>query len=274
LGGGIVSTPVAEHRRKNAKVAVVQGDGILGLFSGREDGLLTRKIADSIGVDEGSLAGQLEELKVSGELLSFAGLWMTPEVEGRCRIRMQDALAHIHGRLPEKSLVPREEAVREAGFGWAGKVLDRLITYWVEVGVLRSRGTMIALTDHRPSLKPKQAELLARVVEGLSAAFPNVPAAHQIALEMNVPPQAAEQILQVGVDAGVLVRIEEGIFFPIQDLDKLKGQLKGRFGNNPFSASEFRDEFGTSRKYAIPILEYLDGIGFSVRMGDVRKVVG
>ncbi len=275
LGGGSVEVPVADVRRKNSRVSRGgEGEGITGLFVGREDGLTTRQISRLVGVDERELTSEFERLKESGELLSFAGFWMTHEVEARCREHFLKALQTVHFQQPEKSLVVREEVVREAGFGWAGKVLDRLISYWTDAGVLRSRGTLVALAGFQPELKAKQRVLLDRVKEVLTKEFPNVPAGRLIADLVGVPPQAIDQILQVGMDAGELVRVDEGMVYVLEDLDRFMVEVRGKFSGRAFSASEFRDVFGTSRKYAIPLLEYFDARGLTVRVGDTRKVVG
>jgi selenocysteine-specific elongation factor len=38
------------------------------------------------------------------------------------------------------------------------------------------------------------------------------------------------------------------------------------------TAAEFRDRYKTSRKYAIPLLEYFDREGLTIRMGEVRRL--
>ncbi|MNT45038.1 Selenocysteine-specific elongation factor [compost metagenome] len=54
----------------------------------------------------------------------------------------------------------------------------------------------------------------------------------------------------------------------------MKARLRDHFGSNtPFTTSEARELLGTSRKYVIPFLEYLDGQGVTRRVGDTRVVV-
>ncbi|MFN3430767.1 MAG: SelB C-terminal domain-containing protein [Candidatus Sericytochromatia bacterium] len=51
-------------------------------------------------------------------------------------------------------------------------------------------------------------------------------------------------------------------------------RLGDHFGaNRPFTTSEARELLGTSRKYVIPLLEYLDSQGVTRRVGDTRVVV-
>jgi selenocysteine-specific elongation factor len=50
--------------------------------------------------------------------------------------------------------------------------------------------------------------------------------------------------------------------------------LKAFFSKQPtMTIAEFRDILGTTRKYALPFLEYLDSHKITLRVGDVRKVL-
>ena len=115
--------------------------------------------------------------------------------------------------------------------------------------------------------------MLDRVIAELDKAGLSVPAPKQIAQEINVPPQAVTEIIKVGVAAGELIRIEEGIIYSADTYRKIVEQLRADFKDRQFSASEFRGHMDTSRKYAIPLLEHLDSKGVTKRMGDVRVVL-
>ena len=56
-------------------------------------------------------------------------------------------------------------------------------------------------------------------------------------------------------------------------LEELKSRLRIEFANKPeMTMSEIRDILGTSRKYAVPICEYLDASKFTIRDSDVRRL--
>lgn len=274
LGGGVVTVPSAEKRRKSAEVSGGKDEGVLGTFWVEDEGLATAEIARRMGVSEAALASELEAFKSSGEIVGLAGLWLTAEGFGIWVQRFEEALREGHRRWPEKSLLARESVASAAGWEWRGKPLDRMVSRMVDEGILRSFGTGIALAEYRPVLKEKQRLLLDRVLEALLRAGVNVPSAREMAGELGVPLQAVEGILEVGIEAGEVLRLDEGVFYPVSTLDGLRHRVSSEFGGRRFTAAEFRDTLGTSRKYAIPLLEWMDRTGLTIRHGEVRVVVG
>jgi selenocysteine-specific elongation factor len=73
------------------------------------------------------------------------------------------------------------------------------------------------------------------------------------------------------VQAGRLVSLD-GIHFATAAIDRAHDVVRQLIATTPagFSASEFRDALGTSRKFAIPLAEALDARGITRRRGDVR----
>ena len=106
--------------------------------------------------------------------------------------------------------------------------------------------------------------------EAICRAGINVPSPHEIAQQLSVPPQAVEEIVRLGIEARELVRIAEGITYTQDQLEGFKSEVR-KLGS-PFAASDFRDVTGSTRKYVIPLLEYFDATGFTMRQGDKRIV--
>lgn len=89
------------------------------------------------------------------------------------------------------------------------------------------------------------------------------------------PPLAPE--LPIDVEAvhelvrrGDLVRISESLIYLKEAADRLTEAIRAM--PDGFTVSEFRDALGLSRKYAVPVLEWSDRQGFTVRQGDTRRV--
>ena len=105
----------------------------------------------------------------------------------------------------------------------------------------------------------------------LDSAGINVPPEKDIALKLVVPVPAVEEILRLGLASGELVRIEDGIFYTTAGLEQVKSAIEEiGAGGRPFTAAEVRDRLATSRKYVIPLLEYLDSSRFTLRQGEHR----
>jgi len=70
-----------------------------------------------------------------------------------------------------------------------------------------------------------------------------------------------------------VVRVTNELYFLRDSLDALKRDL-GEYllARQQITPADFRERFGTTRKYTIPLLEYLDREGFTVRVGDARRL--
>jgi selenocysteine-specific elongation factor len=73
------------------------------------------------------------------------------------------------------------------------------------------------------------------------------------------------------VDEGELVRVSDDLYYVAQEyssiVDRILDMIKA---DGSISVAEMRDRFGTSRRYALAILEHLDSERITRRVGDVR----
>lgn len=276
LGGGRVVVPVAKVRRKSESiVTVVHGEDetstIVALVAKSPQGMPTEELCRLLGKTPQAIGDTLERLKAGGELIGFAGLWLTPSCLNACTDTLLSALMRVHERAPTRSTVPREAVLAEARLEWKGKPLDRILTTLGAEGTLRVQGTEVAHPDFVVRLNARQEELLTRVEQALASAGVNVPGEAELAAILGVPPQAVEDIVRVGLSAGRLVRIADGIVYGVPQLEAIKAVVRELAADGKsFTAGDFRDRVQTSRKYAIPLLEYFDSIRLTARVGEAR----
>jgi len=123
------------------------------------------------------------------------------------------------------------------------------------------RGPDVAHESHEVSLTASQDEawLLARerLAGGLS-----VPLEPELGLEAD--------LLAMKVRSGDLVRVSPELVYLPEQIESIKTTLNSMEGD--FTVAEFRDRSGLTRKYAVPILEWSDKEGLTVRRGDVRRI--
>ena len=72
------------------------------------------------------------------------------------------------------------------------------------------------------------------------------------------------------VREGMLVRVSDHLVYLPEQIEEIK-RLLGEM-SEPFTVARFRDHTGLSRKYVVPILEWADREGLTVRRGDVRHL--
>nr|1WSU_A Chain A, Selenocysteine-specific elongation factor [Moorella thermoacetica]1WSU_B Chain B, Selenocysteine-specific elongation factor [Moorella thermoacetica]1WSU_C Chain C, Selenocysteine-specific elongation factor [Moorella thermoacetica]1WSU_D Chain D, Selenocysteine-specific elongation factor [Moorella thermoacetica] len=100
------------------------------------------------------------------------------------------------------------------------------------------------------------------------------PSFKEVAGSFNLDPSELEELLHYLVREGVLVKINDEFYWHRQALGEAREVIKNLASTGPFGLAEARDALGSSRKYVLPLLEYLDQVKFTRRVGDKRVVVG
>jgi selenocysteine-specific elongation factor len=90
--------------------------------------------------------------------------------------------------------------------------------------------------------------------------------------ELAAKPQILEGVLRHLVARGRLVRLPGGLLIAAAAIADVRRQLLAGPWDR-FSVPQFKDHFNLTRKWAIPLLEHLDAVGATRRLGDDRQVV-
>ena len=101
-----------------------------------------------------------------------------------------------------------------------------------------------------------------------------VPVVKQVLNRVGIERPRAQSILQILLREQALVKIAEELFFHSSALEELRRRLaEYKKNKEKISVGEFKDLAGVSRKYAIPLLEYLDRERITRREGDLRLIL-
>jgi hypothetical protein len=85
----------------------------------------------------------------------------------------------------------------------------------------------------------------------------------------------AAEVAALGSFLGRLARVSQEFTYTAAQMEKLRDTLRGWFAQHPaLAVADFRDLTGASRKYAVPLLEHCDRVGWTIRVGDARKAGG
>jgi selenocysteine-specific elongation factor len=152
-------------------------------------------------------------------------------------------------------------------------LLVRVLGAFVEEGRLANRGGYYATLEHQPRLTPEQQALFDAAVPAVpSAPFLPAPLDELIAAVRASGVPGALKSLDTVLARGALVKVADCVYRGSQIAQirsRVESYLKER---DSMTAAEFRDLLGTSRKYAVPLLEWLDARGVTVRSGDLRSL--
>jgi selenocysteine-specific elongation factor len=132
-------------------------------------------------------------------------------------------------------------------------------------------GEVVRLRSHRVVLKADEATARATIEGAFEAAGLAVPAVQEVLKTSGVDPARARTILQTLLREGNLVGISAELVLHSSALARLHALIATKRGQR-FSVPVFKEWTGVSRKYAIPLLEFLDREHVTKRDGDERIV--
>ena len=140
---------------------------------------------------------------------------------------------------------------------------------------LELQGDLVKRAGSCVSLDPDEARAKREIESAFSAAGLAVPVTKDVLSTLPVEPKRAERILQILVREKTLVRVTTELIFHRDALAQMRDRLaiyKKNRGER-ISVPAFKELTGISRKYAIPLLEYLDRERVTRRAGDERVIL-
>jgi selenocysteine-specific elongation factor len=215
---------------------------------------------------------ELRDLAVRASL-KFAGAqkdWLlTAEQLGLQTERIQTLVAQFHARNPILPGMPKEQLRAVCRTEWPDDVFDWLLGQ--DTRFVRE-GEVVRLSVHQPTLSGAEAEASRKIEHLFLAAGLQAPDTAEVLKSSGIEPKLALTILHRLIREGRLVKVGQDLVFHKQNLGEMVGTLQKRRGTR-FSVAEFKDWTGVSRKYAIPLLEFLDRQRITRRDGDHRVVL-
>ncbi|MDQ2855612.1 MAG: SelB C-terminal domain-containing protein, partial [Acidobacteriota bacterium] len=190
-----------------------------------------------------------------------------------------EAVAAHHKREPLSRGLPRE-TLRERHFNHAPPEIFRAVLADLEQqGQLVSEKDLVRARSHSVDLSAADVKLrdrLAQIYAVAALEAPSLDEAMERAGVSRTQHAHARKILQLLIDARLLIRLQGDLFFhqqPLADLQqKLQDYAAQHEPERSIDVPAFKELAGVSRKYAIPLLEYLDSQRVTVRHGDRRTI--
>jgi selenocysteine-specific elongation factor len=190
--------------------------------------------------------------------------WVAGQLEA-----IHETLKQFHRKNPLLGGLSKEELRSKQLPGAPAWLLDALLA---RAKTLAADGETVRLTSHQISLKQDEAEASSKIEHAFQAAGLAVPSMNEVLGKSGVEPKSARNILQLLLRDKRLVRVSDELVFHASAIRGLRELLAKKKGAR-FAVPEFKDWTGVSRKYAIPLLEFLDREHVTRREGDARIVL-
>ncbi|HVT58704.1 MAG TPA: selenocysteine-specific translation elongation factor [Thermoanaerobaculia bacterium] len=285
LGGGEVLDPRwRRHRGAElpAVLAALSGDLEAALAhwvkEAAERGLEAIEAAQRLGLPAARLAAELSQLAAGGRLIEVpegpghGRRWVAPGAVERVVERARRTLKDYFQKDRLAESMPKAEAVRRILRGRAAELAPVYLAWLEAQRVLVVAGDQVTLPGRSAQLTGEESRLVTAVVARFESAGLAPPAPGELEAELGAKPQILDGVVRHLVARGKLVRLPSGLVLAAAALDKLRRDLWSTSWER-FSVADFKDRFGLTRKWAIPLLEHLDSTGATRRQGDDRIVV-
>jgi selenocysteine-specific elongation factor len=280
IGGGVVLENAPPKRFLNAQTRcdflelLIDGSrqSVLGARV-TERGVHGLKISEAVARtgwaadDVASLAREIEKIQnVNGILIQNFALDMV-------RKSLLKTVASFQKENPLAGGVTKEN-LRERLAGVEPEVFEAVLQEKLKAGEIELTGELVRLPGQGASLSSEETESRKLIERAFASAGLKVPALKDVLAGLKIDKTRAQKIVTLLLRDKILIKISEDLVFHHAALEELREKLAAERTKSPkFDVAAFKELTGVSRKYAIPLLEYLDRERVTKRVGDERMIL-
>jgi selenocysteine-specific elongation factor len=281
IGGGVV----ADAAPRPSKQGAFKSDFLSVLTSGSAAAILKARVARRIDqglsiqdaiAETGWTHSQVEEIlktEIStNQLLRFGDVMVGRGAFEGAKMFAFDTVKDFHAGNPLVPGIGKEQLREDLKF--SPVVFQGVLDVLAREKKLQVTGDFVHQAGRGVVMKHEEAESKQQIEQAFAAAGLKVPALKEVLAGLKVDRNRAQQIVTLLLRDRVLVKVSDELVFHRDALDQLRRLLAEYKKTSPkIDVARFKDLMGVSRKYAIPLLEYLDRERVTRRVGDERTIL-
>ncbi|MDI3538749.1 MAG: selenocysteine-specific elongation factor [Bacillota bacterium] len=283
VGGGYILEPLAPRRRRFDRAVLAElerkekGDPVDLVGQALERSglkpMALEELSRAAGLGREEAEAALKELVTTERAINLTLEGSTYYLDRGAVVRAVDEaasiLARFHEEHPLRQGLPLEEIRARVFPELPARLLAEVLRLPL-AAELKVEEERIRLAGHSVDFTPAQAAWVEALKEALEAT-PFQPPAPAAVLDQLGAGKEGPEILAALLERGELVQVAEDIVFTRRAFDEAMAKVTEYIRTHgAITVAELRDLLGTSRRYALPLLEYLDGRRITRRIGDKR----
>jgi selenocysteine-specific elongation factor len=286
IGGGVVVHPFAARHRRNDSAVLA---ALATIHEPDDDAAVIEAIVALERSFAMSLAFLLQAAHLSPErlleivrdhprlvalpTLALAEAVTTSSKWERLRAAVTDTLAQFHQGSPLAPGVEMESMRTQVAPELTAKTFRDVVDRLGAEGALIREESLVRLPGHRVALGGAQRALAERAESLLVEAGFTPPDLKQLESTLSAPRGRLGEVLQQLEREGRVFRVAPDLYYAAPVLERARALLReGVAVQGEITAATFRDLIQASRKFSIALLDYFDRTGFTLRVGDARKL--
>ena len=198
-----------------------------------------------------------------------AGLYIHRDTAAEAQQRILDFVGGFHRQSPESPGLPAEQLRQSMPIDKA--VLDGLIARLKDQARLVEKNQRLALPEHRSTFRDEDGRLLDTMEALFREKGFSPPSVEEAARQTGVAPDKIKKLLDILRQHERLVQVEPGLLFHREAVDRAREILIAHLRKEGrLESVQFKYLLNTTRKFALPLLDYLDRAGVTRRVGNTR----
>jgi selenocysteine-specific elongation factor len=218
----------------------------------------------------GPLRRILDELVAEGKVINLdSKLFAHRDTVGDAQQRILGIVGEFHRTKPESPGLSAEQLCETSGL--RKDVFDGLVVLLTSQGKLAERKHRLALAEHREMFSDAEQQLLAKV-ESLFRAQPfKPPKLDEIVGSVAAKQEDIQKALKILAEQEQIIRVDKDLLFHREAVERARELLTDYIKREGgLESVKFKYLLDTTRKFAIPLLDYFDRIGVTRRVGYTR----
>ncbi|MGP8052664.1 MAG: selenocysteine-specific translation elongation factor [Limisphaerales bacterium] len=218
----------------------------------------------------GEVTALLASLRAEGRAVTTpGGGWLHRDVIQKTAADILATIQAFHSTNPQREGIGREELL--AGLKINSELLDLAVESLRQTKQIEHNGNVFARAGWSARVVDRDQRLCDQIAAKLQLAGWAPPGAEELAAALGETLPRVGTMMRLLVERGILVRLDDRVWMHRNAVEAGKQIVLKLFARAPmFSTMDFRDALGVSRKYAVPLVDYLDKIRFTVRSGNNR----
>ncbi|HEV2299847.1 MAG TPA: selenocysteine-specific translation elongation factor [Candidatus Acidoferrales bacterium] len=287
IGGGVVLDALAP-RHKQGDPGVIRFLDVLEKGSREEmlaalaeeaaGGLSLREIIPRTGWQEPAIRHSIQVLSAAQKVRVISADPFVIASAARF-IELGERIVHeveaFHKANPLVPGISKEELRGRAAVKTRQEMYQAALDDLVAAKKMVLAGDLVQKAGREIALSPEEARAKERIAKEFESAGLAVPAVSEVLAKLSVDAQRAQKLMQILLREKTLVKVTDDLVFHRSAVEKLRGLLSNykRERGEKLPIAAFKEMAGISRKYAIPLLEYLDRERLTRRVGDERVIL-
>jgi selenocysteine-specific elongation factor len=287
IGGGVVLDPLARRPtvRDTGRVAfleiLVRGDKteILAAMAERALlGLTLEEIVARTGWTDDEISAAAKKLLTAGQVKAISAeplLLLAKRSFDEVQQKINSRIEKFHKENPLLPGISREDLRSSLGKRVRPEAFRAALDELLAQKKLDAQGEIVRRVGATITLDPEEARAKEQIEKAFATAGLAVPGVKEVLSKLPVEAKRAEKILQILLRDKILVRVTPELIFHRDALAQLRDRLSvfKKTKGERISVPVFKELTAITRKYAIPLLEYLDRQRVTRRAGDERVIL-